>query len=130
MEFINQVLKLEVGYMSPKYAMEGFGVLSLEIVSGRRFNVCLLYTWKLWTKGHAMEFVDLTLLHLLIEAEVLRCIHVGLLCVQEFAKDRTTVYALLSTLTSEITHLPAPKQTGLLKGKYDRHSTRQKLEAP
>ena len=38
-------------------------------------------------------------------------LHVGLLCVQEFAADRPTVSAVLSMLTSETDNLDKPKQT-------------------
>ncbi|KAK6932456.1 PAN/Apple domain [Dillenia turbinata] len=122
------------GYMSPEYAMEGrfseksdvfsFGVLLLEIVSGRKntgfYNEdeapsLLAFAWKLWIEGNAIMLADLTLSSSLVETEVLRCIHVGLLCVQEFAKDRPTVYALLSMLTSEVTYLPDPKQPGFVE---------------
>ena len=44
------------------------------------------------------------------EMEMLRCIHVGLLCVQEFAKDRPIVSVVISMLKSEIVDLPHPKQ--------------------
>ena len=44
------------------------------------------------------------------EMEMLRCIHVGLLCVQEFAKDRPTTSVVVSMLKSEIVDLPCPKK--------------------
>ena len=44
------------------------------------------------------------------EMEILRCIHVGLLCVQEFAKDRPTTSTVNSMLKSEIADLPCPKK--------------------
>ncbi|KAK6932049.1 hypothetical protein RJ641_001673 [Dillenia turbinata] len=71
-------------------------------------------------------------LDLLVEAEVLRCIHVDQLCVQEFAKDRPTVYALLAMLNSEVAHLPAPKLTGFVQRHVLmlRHTTRLELETP
>ena len=47
---------------------------------------------------------------LCFEMEMLRCIHVGLLCVQEFAKDRPIVSVVISMLKSEIVDLPHPKQ--------------------
>ena len=43
------------------------------------------------------------------EMEILRCIHVGLLCVQDFAKDRPTISVVISTLKSEIIDLPNPR---------------------
>ncbi|KAF8411255.1 hypothetical protein HHK36_003802 [Tetracentron sinense] len=117
------------GYMSPEYAMEGrfseksdvfsFGVLLLEIVSGRR-NISfyhhvealslLGYAWQLWNEEKILELVEPTLCELSFQKEVLRCIHVGLLCVQEFAKDRPTMSTIVSMLISEITTLPTPKQ--------------------
>ena len=44
------------------------------------------------------------------EMEILRCIHVGLLCVQELAKDRPTAYVVISMLKSEIVDLPRPNK--------------------
>ncbi|XP_047964988.1 G-type lectin S-receptor-like serine/threonine-protein kinase At1g11330 [Salvia hispanica] len=67
------------GYMSPEYAMEGlfsvksdvfaFGVLVLEIISGKKNTgfygseyLCLLrYAWDLWKKGCVDELIDPTL---------------------------------------------------------------------
>lgn len=116
------------GYMSPEYAMKGrfseksdvysFGVLLLEIVSGRRntsfYNdeneVSLLgHAWKLWNENEATKLIDAAIFDPGAITEMLRYIHVGLLCVQEFAKDRPDVSAVLLMLTSEISHLPRPK---------------------
>lgn len=44
--------------------------------------------------------------------EISRYIHVGLLCVQEYAKDRPNMSAVLSMLNSEIIELPDPKLPG------------------
>ena len=51
------------------------------------------------------------------EMEILRCIHVGLLCVQEFVKDRPTVSVVISMLKSEILDLPHPKQSAFTERK-------------
>lgn len=45
------------------------------------------------------------------QEEVMRCIHIGLLCVQELPKDRPYISAVLSMLSSEIIELPEPKQS-------------------
>ncbi|KAI3914713.1 hypothetical protein MKW92_021887 [Papaver armeniacum] len=106
------------GYMSPEYVMEGilseksdvfsFGVLLLEIVSGKGTPA---YAWQLWNENNALTLVEPTLVlsEPSFEVEILRCIHVGLLCVEEFAIDRPTMATTLSMLTSEIATLPAPK---------------------
>ncbi|THG17307.1 hypothetical protein TEA_008591 [Camellia sinensis var. sinensis] len=108
------------GYMSPEYAMRGqfstksdvfsFGVLILEIVSGQRNNCfhngeniedLLCYAWKSWQKGISSNIIDPTLrngsgpLH-----EMIRCIHIGLLCVQENAATRPTMAAVVLMLNS------------------------------
>ncbi|XP_010268933.1 PREDICTED: G-type lectin S-receptor-like serine/threonine-protein kinase B120 [Nelumbo nucifera] len=117
------------GYMSPEYAMEGlfsvksdvysFGVLLLEIVSGRRnthfrsqeHSLNLLgYAWKLWIEDKAMEFIDPSISGSCSKWEVLRCIHVGLLCVQDSAMDRPTMSSVILMLESETATLPVPKQ--------------------
>ncbi|XP_021902115.1 G-type lectin S-receptor-like serine/threonine-protein kinase At1g11330 isoform X1 [Carica papaya] len=117
------------GYMSPEYAMEGqfseksdvfsFGVLLLEIISGRRnssfysdkqFLNLLSYAWKLWKEENIVEFIDAVMFEPRFKEEMLRCVHVGLLCVQEFAKDRPSVSTVISMLKSEIVDLPNPKQ--------------------
>ncbi|KAL9355640.1 hypothetical protein Peur_053610 [Populus x canadensis] len=45
--------------------------------------------------------------------EIYRSIYVGLLCVQEFARDRPAVPTIISMLHSEIVDLPAPKKPAL-----------------
>ena len=42
---------------------------------------------------------------------MLRCIHIGLLCVQELPKDRPSISTVLSMLSSEVIELPEPKQS-------------------
>ncbi|XP_030971339.1 G-type lectin S-receptor-like serine/threonine-protein kinase At1g11330 isoform X1 [Quercus lobata] len=118
------------GYMSPEYAMQGlfseksdvfsFGVLLLEIVSGRRntsfyddeqYYLSLLgFAWKLWNNNNIMAFVDPTIWDPCFQMEMFRCTHVGLLCVQELARDRPTISTIISMLSSDILDLPFPKQ--------------------
>ncbi|KAJ7948963.1 putative Receptor protein kinase [Quillaja saponaria] len=115
------------GYMSPEYAMEGhfsvksdvysFGVLMLEIVSGRRCNSfyhedCPLnlvgYAWELWRDGLGQDLMDPRLNSSCINLQMLRCIHVALLCVEESADDRPTMSDVITMLTNESATLPLP----------------------
>ncbi|XP_028120463.1 putative G-type lectin S-receptor-like serine/threonine-protein kinase At1g61610 isoform X2 [Camellia sinensis] len=116
------------GYMAPEYAMDGlfsvksdvysFGVLLLEIVSGRRNNSfrsseypnIIGYAWDLWEGDRAMELIDPSIESSCCQNEVLRCIHVAMLCVQDSAIHRPTMSSLVLTLESENATLPMPRQ--------------------
>ncbi|PIA26843.1 hypothetical protein AQUCO_08700020v1 [Aquilegia coerulea] len=59
-----------------------------------------------------------------------RCIHIGLLCVQEDAADRPTMSHVLSTLETESIELPIPTQPAFSVGKIPiraSHSTSSSL---
>ncbi|XP_059652116.1 leucine-rich repeat receptor protein kinase HPCA1-like isoform X8 [Cornus florida] len=124
------------GYMSPEYAMEGlfsiksdvfsFGVLLLEIVSGKKNHSCyhserplnlIGYAWELWKENRGLELIDPTLDNLFQSNEVLRCIHVGLLCVQDNPIDRPTMSDVISMLTEETRPLSTPKQPAFFIGR-------------
>ncbi|CAI9087674.1 OLC1v1021809C1 [Oldenlandia corymbosa var. corymbosa] len=107
------------GYMSPEYAMEGlfseksdvfsFGVLLVEIISGKKSfrslsdnTVSLIgYVWRLWKEGKALDLVDPAMGDSYNPEEVEKCIQIGLLCVQEHAGDRPTMSTVLSMLCNE-----------------------------
>ncbi|XP_019072717.1 receptor-like serine/threonine-protein kinase SD1-8 isoform X3 [Vitis vinifera] len=116
------------GYMSPEYALEGlfstksdvfsFGVLLLEILSGKKntgfyqtdsLNL-LGYVWDLWKDSRGQELMDPGLEETLPTHILLRYINVGLLCVQESADDRPTMSDVVSMLGNESVRLPSPKQ--------------------
>ncbi|XXG82904.1 hypothetical protein AAC387_Pa10g0778 [Persea americana] len=115
------------GYMSPEYAMNGlfsiksdvfsFGVILLEIISGKRnngYNDCrsmnlIGHVWELWKEGKILELVDSSMSVPAFESEVLRCIQVGLLCVQEKAMDRPNMSSIIFMLCNERA-MPSPKQ--------------------
>ncbi|XP_011097955.1 G-type lectin S-receptor-like serine/threonine-protein kinase At4g27290 [Sesamum indicum] len=118
------------GYMSPEYAVDGlfsvksdvfsFGVLVLEIVSGRRnrgfshsdHNLNLLgHAWTLYKEGRQLELVDSCLGDSFYFSEVVRSIHVGLLCVQQNPEDRPTMSSVVLMLGNEGV-FPEAKQPG------------------
>ncbi|KAH6831759.1 cysteine-rich RLK protein 10, partial [Perilla frutescens var. hirtella] len=119
------------GYMSPEYAMHGqfsiksdvysFGVLILEIITGQRNiyiqsgeNVQDLMTlaWKNWQEGTGEKVIDPTLLKngTSYLRDMLRCIHMGLLCVQENAANRPTMASVVLMLSSSTVTLPLPSE--------------------
>ncbi|KAJ0007577.1 hypothetical protein Pint_29814 [Pistacia integerrima] len=117
------------GYMSPEYVFNGvvsmktdvysFGVMVLEIVSGKKNNGCydterplnlVGYAWELWNEGKGLELIDQTMDESCPPNEVSRYLNVGLLCVQDQAKDRPTMSEVVCMLTNETMVLPTPKQ--------------------
>ncbi|KAL6197536.1 hypothetical protein ACLB2K_033144 [Fragaria x ananassa] len=126
------------GYMSPEYAVFGrfstksdvfsFGIIMLEIVSGQKNNGSDLedpsmnligHVWELWNEGRALDIVDSTLKSY-ESNEVLRCIQVALLCVQEDSKDRPSMSAVVFMLSGEASPSspPSPKQPAFVYRKY------------
>ncbi|KAL0362744.1 UNVERIFIED_CONTAM: G-type lectin S-receptor-like serine/threonine-protein kinase [Sesamum calycinum] len=118
------------GYMSPEYAADGlfsvksdvysFGVLVLEIVSGQKnrgfhhkdhHHNLLGHAWMLHKERRSIELVDVNLVDSFNFSEVVRSIHVALLCVQQSPEDRPSMSSVVLMLGSEGV-LPQPKLPG------------------
>ncbi|KAJ0830214.1 putative protein kinase RLK-Pelle-DLSV family [Helianthus annuus] len=118
------------GYMAPEYALHGlfsvksdvysFGVLILEIVTGRNnhsfqngvvIEDLLSHAWKCWRDGTASSLIDSTLKDGTNSIrDMIRCIHIGLLCVQEEASDRPTMASVVLMLASSSITLAVPSE--------------------
>ncbi|CAK7350000.1 unnamed protein product, partial [Dovyalis caffra] len=66
--------------------------------------------WNLWKEDKAMELLDQTLSKTCNINEFVKCVNVGLLCVQEDPSDRPTISNILFMLGTETPTLPDPKQ--------------------
>ncbi|CAA7020844.1 unnamed protein product [Microthlaspi erraticum] len=123
------------GYMSPEYAMDGqfsiksdvysFGILILEIITGHKNSTIydessnlVGHIWGLWGKGEAKEIIDT-----LMDADtydvsqVMKCVHIGLLCVQESASDRPDMSSVVFMLRHNAVDLPSPKHPAFTVGR-------------
>ncbi|XP_058071838.1 probable LRR receptor-like serine/threonine-protein kinase At1g56140 isoform X6 [Magnolia sinica] len=109
-----------VGYIAPEYAMRGhltekadifgFGVVALEIVSGRP-NPCenvypenmylVEWAWHLHENNRALELVDPTLSNFDAE-EAARMIGIGLLCIQASPSLRPPMSQVMAMLQGHI----------------------------
>ncbi|KAF3451657.1 hypothetical protein FNV43_RR07753 [Rhamnella rubrinervis] len=117
------------GYMAPEYAMEGvysvksdvfsFGVLLLEIITGtrnagfqqsQRASSLVSYAWQLWNEGKPMELMDPTMADSCCPDEFIKCVCLGLLCVQEDAFERPTMSAVMVMLKGGSEALRQPAQ--------------------
>ncbi|WJX59966.1 hypothetical protein P8452_45227 [Trifolium repens] len=124
------------GYMAPEYAMEGiysiksdvfgFGVLLLEIITGKRnAGFCyskttpslLSYAWHLWNDGKGLELRDPLLL--CPGDQFLRYMNIGLLCVQADAFDRPTMSSVVLMLMNESVILGPPEKPPFSVGRLD-----------
>ncbi|KAK9077823.1 hypothetical protein SSX86_006161 [Deinandra increscens subsp. villosa] len=135
------------GYMSPEYAMEGtfsvksdifsFGVLILEIISGKRnssfvhldrtYNL-IGYAWELWQQGNALELEDPTIGSTCVVQQFSRTVHVALLCVQESAMDRPTTSDMISMLLNDTISLPAPNRPAFFNGRVGSNLTPKEIK--
>ncbi|KAK2458403.1 putative receptor protein kinase [Trifolium repens] len=114
------------GYMAPEYAMFGqftvksdvfsFGVLVLEIISGQKISRIiqgqsqedlLSFTWRNWREGTIINIIDPSL-NKCSQNEIMRCIHIGLLCVQENLVDRPNMANIALMLGSYSFTMPLP----------------------
>jgi hypothetical protein len=154
--------------MSPEYAMDGvfsiksdvfsFGVLVLEIVSGKKnrgfyhteldlnllryvsmitsavmslpnflvfgsniyselSSLLSFQAWRMWKEGRTLEFLDQSITDTSNVREVVRCIQIGLLCVQEQPRHRPTMSAVTMMLGSENVALPEPCEPAFSTGR-------------
>ncbi|GMN25421.1 hypothetical protein TIFTF001_038389 [Ficus carica] len=70
------------------------------------------HAWTLLKEGRLFELIDVHLKDLELKLqEVLHCIHVGLLCVQQRLEDRPNLSSIILMLGSE-SDLPEPKPPG------------------
>ncbi|XP_076927901.1 cysteine-rich receptor-like protein kinase 26 [Bidens hawaiensis] len=118
------------GYMPPEYVIHGqfsvksdvfsFGVLVLEIIAGQKnqyFKIkgksefLLSYAWKSWRYETASDMIDPALM---IESsslqEIIRTIHIGLLCVQNNVVERPTMASVVLMLNSSSFTLQIPSE--------------------
>ncbi|KAJ4975399.1 hypothetical protein NE237_000505 [Protea cynaroides] len=69
--------------------------------------------WGKWNDGEALALMDQTLRENCSTTEVIRCIHIGLLCIQENASNRPTMASIVFMLNSYSTTLPLPSSPAL-----------------
>ncbi|XP_057730630.1 G-type lectin S-receptor-like serine/threonine-protein kinase At4g27290 [Arachis stenosperma] len=127
------------GYISPEYAVRGsfsmksdvfaFGVIVLEVVSGRKTReFCvpnrslnlLGFAWELWNEERTLELVDESLRDSVNQAEASRCIQIGLLCVQERPEHRPNMSSVVHMLDDD-KPLPRPRLPAFYS--HQQHST-------
>ncbi|XP_074282617.1 cysteine-rich receptor-like protein kinase 5 [Silene latifolia] len=119
------------GYISPEYRDHGkfstksdvyaFGALVLEIISGRKIRSqsedtpknLMATAWRCWTDGKPLELMDPILKDSCSSDEVLKCIHLGLLCLDDNVNNRpdmsTVVHKLNCNPEVDALDMPQPR---------------------
>ncbi|KAK9291093.1 hypothetical protein L1049_009280 [Liquidambar formosana] len=130
-----------MGYLAPEYALLGqltkradvysFGVLILEIISGRSSSkaafgeellVLVEWTWKLKEEEMLLEIVDPELSQY-PEDEVLRFIKVALFCTQAASHQRPTMKQVVEMLSTEVSlNEKVLTEPGVYRGHISQHS--------
>ncbi|CAH2071593.1 unnamed protein product, partial [Thlaspi arvense] len=124
------------GYMAPEYLnhgqisaksdVYGFGVMLLEMISGKRNNSfegegLAAFAWKRWIEGKPETIID-PLLAVDPINEITKLIQIGLLCVQENPAKRPTMSSVIVWFGSETIIIPlpnAPAFTGSLQSQSE-----------
>ncbi|XP_014510523.1 cysteine-rich receptor-like protein kinase 25 isoform X2 [Vigna radiata var. radiata] len=126
------------GYMSPEYLILGrfseksdvfsFGVMVLEIITGKKNSSSydsnritydlLSYVWRQWNDHVTLDILDPSMKENFSEIEVNRCIQIGLLCVQPNPNTRPTMTEIISYISSYLIELPSPREPAF--GRLDR----------
>ncbi|CAL5080956.1 unnamed protein product [Urochloa decumbens] len=123
------------GYMAPEYLMHGdlstkadvfsFGVVILEIVSGRKNSAfvppadsegadsLLEYAWRLYKKGRSLELLDPAVKASAVAEQVELCVRIGLLCVQAIPQLRPDMKRVVTILSNKQSTLEEPMQPGV-----------------
>ncbi|KEH43955.1 putative protein kinase RLK-Pelle-DLSV family [Medicago truncatula] len=122
------------GYMALEYAMFGqfsvksdvfsFGVLVLEIISGQKISGILhgqsqedllSFAWRNWREGTITNIIDPSLNNG-SQNEIMRCIHIALLCVQENLVERPNMATIVLMLSSYSMSLSVPLEPASFMG--------------
>eukprot|EP00253_Pinus_taeda_P008312 PITA_08312 len=138
-----------LGYMAPEYAFRGqltekadvfsFGVLLLEIISGRKnkssavdMDFLIEGTWRLYKEGRALEILDPTLNGSYSLEEGIRVIKIGLLCTEASAALRPSMSQVVMMLRSETHNLPSPRKPAFIDvdTSGERHKTSNSAADP
>ncbi|CAO2182722.1 unnamed protein product [Urochloa humidicola] len=112
------------GHVSTKSDMFSFGVIVLEVLTGRRNTSrsdgssrnLLSYVWEKWRRGSVAEVVDASLGGQYAAGEALACAQVGLLCVQKDPGARPDASAVVLMLDGQSAIQQRPSRPAFCSG--------------
>ncbi|KAK3411924.1 hypothetical protein EUGRSUZ_I00686, partial [Eucalyptus grandis] len=95
-----------------------FDILLIEIICGKKNNFyhqldggeyLASYVWNKWRNGTPLKVLDPAIVDSYSRDEVLRCLHIGLLCIQEDPTIRPTTATIVLMLISNYFNPPLPR---------------------
>jgi len=89
-----------------------------------------MQAWRLWKDGTPLELLDPSLRDSYSSNEVMRCIQIGLLCVQENPADRPTMASILLVLNSYSVTLLSPNEPAFILHRRPEPKTPMKEQEP
>ncbi|CAO2145009.1 unnamed protein product [Urochloa humidicola] len=101
--------------ISTKTDVYSFGITCLVIMTAQHAIMktpnrhLVRHAWELWLSGRGMELIDTSLRDDPQIIQILRCMQIALLCVQEKQADRPTMLDVLKMLKCETAALPVPR---------------------
>ncbi|KAL6953278.1 chitinase, partial [Sarracenia purpurea var. burkii] len=108
--------KFQLGFFSPgksRIDTWEYGATISQFSPGSSQKLIFLWAWKLWIEEKVFKLVDEQMEDYSIStSKVVKCIQVGLLCVQKCPEDRPTMAYVLAALESESAMMAQPKQPG------------------
>nr|CAD1826513.1 unnamed protein product [Ananas comosus var. bracteatus] len=121
------------GALSTKADVFSFGVLLLELVSGRKnssfipladadADTLLEWAWKLHRRGQSLDLMDPALRTTAVPEQVKMCVHVGLLCTQADPKLRPDMKRVVVILSKKPSTLEDPTRPGVPGSRYRRRA--------
>nr|POE70706.1 cysteine-rich receptor-like protein kinase 25 [Quercus suber] len=108
----------ELARLDPKWLLVDFG-----------FSLLQLEAWIHWRDGRPLELLDPTLEGFYLIDEAIKCIHIGLLCVQKDPADRPTMASIVLALNSHSVSLPAPQQPAFFLRNTDQNLLQMSMES-
>lgn len=76
----------------------------------------MFQAWKNWRDEKPLEILDPDIEKSFYFAEVIKCIQIGLLCVQQNPENRPTMERIVSYLSSDSVELPLPQEPAGVMG--------------
>ena len=84
----------------------------------------------MWTDDKLLDLMDETLRDTCIADQFVKCLNIGLLCVQHDPSDHPTMSIIIKKLDGETVNLPTPKQPAFFVGNLTKIQTCEKQNKP